>query len=98
MGSMTIRRIDDDVLDKFKAIAKSHNRSAEAEARSLLEDFTAGLIARHVVSNADLVEEMRRLLDGEGLEEDEELCPPRMSYDTDVRHVDFGEEEHDVRL
>ncbi len=36
MGSLTIRNLDDDVIERLKARAKSHHRSLEAELRDLL--------------------------------------------------------------
>lgn len=80
MGTMTIRRIDDDVLDRFKAIAKHNNRSAEAEARSLLEDFTAAHIVRHDMERSNFFDEVRRFMDEEGIDgfgEDEFILPER---------------------
>jgi len=40
MGMMTIRRIPDEVHNALKARARRHNRSTEAEVRSILEDVT----------------------------------------------------------
>lgn len=71
MATLTIRRLDDEVVDRLKLIAKEHNRSVESEVRSVLEDFTAGLLAHDIVSGADLVREMRELLEGEYIEGDE---------------------------
>lgn len=71
MATLTIRRLDDEVVDKLKYIAKEHNRSVEAEVRSVLEDFTAGLLAHDIVSGTDLVREMRKLLDEDYIEGDE---------------------------
>ena len=71
MATLTIRKLDDKVVEDFKRIAKKNNRSAEAQARSLIEDFTAGVLAHDIMSGADLVREMRELLDGEYIEGDE---------------------------
>jgi plasmid stability protein len=38
MASVTIRNLDDDVVAKLKARAKTHNRSLEAELRVILGD------------------------------------------------------------
>jgi plasmid stability protein len=36
MGTLTIRNMDDAVIDDLKAEARRHNRSLEAEARDIL--------------------------------------------------------------
>ncbi len=38
MGSITIRNLDDAVIEKLKARAKQHERSLEAEIRALLTE------------------------------------------------------------
>ena len=38
MANLTIRSIDDEVVDILKAKAKAHNRSLEAELRQILTD------------------------------------------------------------
>jgi plasmid stability protein len=38
MANLTIRNVDDEVVDALKARAKAHNRSLEAEIRQLLVD------------------------------------------------------------
>lgn len=38
MATVTIRNLDDDVVEKLKLRAKEHNRSLEAELRQLLSD------------------------------------------------------------
>ena len=38
MANLTIRNIDDAVVEALKARAKAHNRSLEAELRKLLTD------------------------------------------------------------
>ena len=53
MATLTIRKLDDKVVEDFKRIAKKNNRSAEAQARSLIEDFTAGVLAHDIMSNSD---------------------------------------------
>jgi len=37
MANLTIRNLDDDVVERLKALAKAHNRSLEAELRTILE-------------------------------------------------------------
>lgn len=41
MGAMTIRNIPDDIHEALKRRARQHGRSAEAEARSILQDALA---------------------------------------------------------
>ena len=36
MGTLTVRNIDDTVIDDLKAQARQHNRSLEAEVRDIL--------------------------------------------------------------
>ena len=38
MATVTIRNLDDEVVEKLKLRAKEHNRSLEAELRQLLKD------------------------------------------------------------
>lgn len=38
MGQILVRRLDDGVLKRIKARAKSHGRSTEAEVREILSD------------------------------------------------------------
>jgi len=38
MGNITIRNLDNKVIEKLKALAKEHERSLEAEIRALLTE------------------------------------------------------------
>ena len=98
-NTLTIRRLPDECVATLKQAAKDNNRSMEAEVRSILEEFTAEWLAHQVTTSADLVEEMERLLGGEGLDGDEQLCPPRNAYDHGPRPVDFGDagDQEDTR-
>ena len=42
MGSLSVRNLDDDVLTRLKRRAAKHGRSAEAEARAILQQAVAG--------------------------------------------------------
>lgn len=42
MGTLTIRDLDDAIVDKLKARAKANNRSLEGEVRMLLTDIAEG--------------------------------------------------------
>ena len=56
MASVTIRRVDDALVEALKALAKANGRSMEEEARLIL----AQEIARRTQGGADPVEEIRR--------------------------------------
>ncbi|MBT1170916.1 DNA-binding protein [Bifidobacterium sp. SO4] len=93
MATITLRKVPDECVEILKKAAKNNNRSMEAEAKSVLEEFTSQYVAHKIVTTADLVAEMQRLLDGNGLDEDEELVLPRNTYDTEPRPVDFGDDD-----
>ncbi len=40
MANITIRNLDDDVVEELKSRAKAHHRSLEAELRQILSDAT----------------------------------------------------------
>lgn len=86
-NTITIRKMSDENIAALKRAAAENNRSMEAQARSVLEDYLAQYTSHRILTSADLVAEMQRLLDGEGLGPDEDLVPPR---DTTMRPVDLG--------
>ncbi|WEV46477.1 DNA-binding protein [Bifidobacterium sp. ESL0690] len=90
MGTMMIRDVPDEQIDIVKEAAKAHNRSMEAEMRSNVAQWTAAWVAHKTMTSADLYAEMREFLGDGGLEDDEELVPPREK--DDARPVDFGGE------
>ena len=51
MASIVVRNISDEVMDRLKHLASSHNRSVEAEVRNLID------------SSTDLVAQARKLQD-----------------------------------
>ena len=55
MGTVTIRNLDDKVIKRLKARAKTHRRSLEAELRDLLSH------ASHQVSIIDALAEAKRI-------------------------------------
>jgi len=75
MGQMLIRKLDDEVIARLKARAKANNRSAEAEARTILaealretappgrrlSDFAGRLASGR--SQAEINAQLRRLRD-----------------------------------
>ncbi len=75
MASITVRRLDDSVMERLKQSAQNHGRSTEAEVRSILEDYTAGYVAHGIVTAGDFFAQIRADLDG-GLQ-DGELETPR---------------------
>lgn len=42
MGTLTIRDLDDSIVERLKARAKAHNRSLEGEVRMLLTEIAEG--------------------------------------------------------
>ncbi|MBW3087471.1 DNA-binding protein [Bifidobacterium sp. 82T24] len=80
MGTMTIRRLDDDVIEQFKTVAKANNRSAEAEARSLIEDYIAGRLVQRDMEDTNFYDRVRSFMgqhDIEGFTEEEFSVPER---------------------
>lgn len=74
--SLLIRKLPDEVKDTLAEAAKANGRSTEAQARSVLEEFTASWIA-HKTSDADFFAQIREeLLDG-GIDDDEFQPMPR---------------------
>lgn len=55
MATVTIRNLDDAVVERLKIRAKSNNRSLEAELRYLLTNAAPG------ASTADFIETTRRI-------------------------------------
>lgn len=46
MATFTLRKLDDDIAEQFKQMAKDHGRSAEAELRSVVEEVTRRYVER----------------------------------------------------
>ncbi|MDF7664351.1 DNA-binding protein [Bifidobacterium sp. ESL0763] len=67
MPTLTIRKVDDETVDRLKAIAKENNRSTEAEVRSIVEDFTAGLLVRQEVEETNFYDDLRNYMKQEGI-------------------------------
>ncbi len=89
MASITIRRLDDDVLARLKQSAHDHGRSTEAEVRSILEDYTAGYVAHGIVTAGDFFIQIRADLDG-GLRDDELDLPERRNDEDGPRPVNVA--------
>lgn len=71
MSTLTIRKVDDDVAERLKTIARHNHRSVESEVRSLIEDYTAGLLLRREQNAADVMYEIREALGGDYLNDDD---------------------------
>jgi antitoxin FitA len=57
MANLTIRNVEDDIVDALKARAKSHNRSLESEIRQILVDQ----VRRPSWRGAELLERAKRI-------------------------------------
>ena len=75
MATFTLRRLDDEVAEQFKQMAKDHGRSAEAELRSVVEEATKQYIeqkAEKTKTNRDFIEQLHSILRANGITEDDE--------------------------
>jgi plasmid stability protein len=77
MATLMIRKLDETTTDRFKEIAKEHRRSAEAEARSLVEDYTAGLLVHKEVETTHFYDRLREFMNQEGIKGFEMEVPMR---------------------
>jgi antitoxin FitA len=57
MANLTIRNVEDDIVEALKARAKSHNRSLESEIRQILVDQ----VRRPSWRGAELLERAKRI-------------------------------------
>jgi len=55
MGTVTIRNLDDRVIKRLKARAKSHRRSLEAELRELLSQASQQPLIVDALAEADRI-------------------------------------------
>ena len=60
MGTVTIRNLDDEVIERAKQRAKSHHRSLEAELRTILTRELKPLSAEEFFQLADEIRERTR--------------------------------------
>ena len=58
MANLTIRNLDDAVVDRLKVRAKAHNRSLEAEVRDLLERSVGPMSREEFISLARRIRAM----------------------------------------
>ena len=60
MGTVHVRRLDDDVVKRLKLRAAANNRSLEGEARHILEQAVADDMEEKVRAFRDLSERLRK--------------------------------------
>lgn len=48
MATFTIRRLDDEIAEQFKQMARDHGRSTEAELRSVVEEVTRQYVEKRI--------------------------------------------------
>jgi plasmid stability protein len=58
MASVTIRNLDDGVVEKLKARAKTHHRSLEAELREILSTVARRASTKELIAEADRIAAM----------------------------------------
>lgn len=58
MASVTIRNLDDGVVEKLKAQAKTHHRSLEAELREILSTVARRASTKEWLAEADRIAAM----------------------------------------
>lgn len=78
MATFTLRKLDDEVAEQFKQMAKDHGRSAEAELRSVVEEVTRKYIEekdRTAPTGADWLADIRSIMSNNGITEDDEPFP-----------------------
>ena len=58
MATLTIRNLDDHIVERLKAQAREHNRSLEAEVRTLLAEATERPSRKDFIALADRIATM----------------------------------------
>ena len=81
MATLIVRKLNDDLVQRLKAHAKAHGRSAEAEHRLILQDV---LCLRSKMTGAEFWEALRK--DGPLLEDDDEFF--RLLEDAQVQSAE----------
>ncbi len=64
MGTVHVRRLDDQVVQRLKLRAAGNNRSLESEARHILEQAARDDVAEKVRAFRDLSERLRKQTGG----------------------------------
>jgi antitoxin FitA len=86
MATLIVRKLDDALVQRLKARAKAHGRSAEAEHRAILEE---ALPAQREMTGAEFVAALRG--DGPFLEDDDEFWKILEELDEPVEVPDLFE-------
>lgn len=93
MGTLTIRKVPDEQIERIKEIASQENRSMESQVRSALEEWLAARTAKEVARKTNFALELRRMMTQEGCEgfDEEEFHIPSRDEQPDRPPVTFGE-------
>ena len=86
MATLIVRKLDDDLVQRLKARAKAHGRSAEAEHRALLEE---ALRPKRPMTGAEFWEALRSC--APLLEDDDEFFKNLEDQDQPQEDVDLFE-------
>jgi antitoxin FitA len=81
MATLIVRKLDDGLVQRLKARAKTHGRSAEAEHRLILQE---ALCPKSKMTGAEFWEALRK--DGPLLEDDDEFF--RLLEDAQVQSAE----------
>ncbi len=86
MATLIVRKLDDEVVQRLKARARAHGRSAEAEHRLILQEV---LSPKPKMTGAEFWESLRRI--APLLEDDDEFFKALEEADQPVEDVDLFE-------
>lgn len=86
MATLIVRKLDDALVQRLKARAKAHGRSAESEHRAILEE---ALPPKPKMTGAEFWESLRRI--APLLEDDDEFFKALEEADQPVEDVDLFE-------
>ena len=86
MATLIVRKLDDALVQRLKARAKAHGRSAEAEHRMILQE---ALVPEKKMSGAEFWESLRRI--APLLEDEDEFFKALEEADQPVEDVDLFE-------
>lgn len=98
MATFTIRRLDDEIAEQFKQMARDHGRSTEAELRSVVEEVTRQYVEENSQpeeTGMSLLARMKQLWEESGLTEEEMAEPfsiPREPSDQRDPFADYPED------
>jgi antitoxin FitA len=86
MATLIVRKLDDALVQRLKARAKAHGRSAEAEHRLILQEV---LCPKPKMTGAEFWESLRRI--APRLEDDDDFFKALEEADQPVEDVDLFE-------